>query len=247
MKTFCTCNRKGGIGKTMTAYNLGAALIRKGYKVLFVDADSQANLTSYAGAKQGGLFEVLTGAADAKEVLQHGKHGEGILAGSEELAALELQKPAPASLRDALKKISRSFDFCIIDCPAQLGKITLLAMTASDALIIPAGNGCEDELQGVGKVLRPYYSVIENYNSKLTVAGVLVSDYDTRSKSLSRDMETNARNLCSAVGINCFKTVIRHRAALAKARLTKQSIFEYDPTDPAAEDFDNLAAELLSE
>ena len=247
MKTYCVINRKGGIGKTTTAYNLGAALMREGYKVLYVDADSQCNLTKYAGKKPGtGLYEVIAGDADIKDCILAGKNGEGILAGSERLATVEMLKPAPDLLRDCLQKISKFFDFCIIDSPGQLGKITMLIMSAADALIIPVGTGSEDELQGLGLLLQPYYKIQERH-ADLKIAGVLVSDFDTRSKSLSRDLETNTRNLCNALSINCFDTVIRHRAALPKARLLKQSIFEYDKADFAAEDFANLAAELLGQ
>ena len=250
MKTICLINRKGGVGKTTTAANLGHALLKKGNRVLLVDLDSQANLTGYTQAKPQakGVFEIMTGENTVLEAtLTHSKDTWGIRPGSESVATLEsFQGLKPDTLRNALKEVEDRFDFCIIDTAAQLGKVTICALTAADLLIIPVGNGADDHLQGVGKLLQPFYKVKEAANPGLEVAGILVNDYDTRTPSYSKDLLQNADSLAKALSFRRFDTVIRHRSAISKAKSQGKTIFGYDPKDPAAEDFRALADELLS-
>ena len=142
MQTIAIVNRRGGVGKTATAHALGAGLRKKGYKVLFIDLDSQTNLTYDAGAKAGALsaMDLLTGNAAIDQIIINTPQGD-IVPASPALAGADLvinETGKEYRLKEALAPVNDIYDFAIIDTPPALGTITTNALTAASAAIIPA-------------------------------------------------------------------------------------------------------------
>lgn len=153
MEIVAIINRKGGVGKTATAHALGSGLIRKGYKVLFIDMDSQTNLSHSmkASTDENNSFSLLTGQASAAQAIQNTEQGD-IIAGSESLAGADLTLTGTGKeykLREALEKIRGKYDYIIIDTPAALGTLTINALTAANSVVIPVQAEIYS-LQGIG-------------------------------------------------------------------------------------------------
>ena len=146
-------NRRGGVGKTATAHAIGAGLALRGYNILFIDLDSQCNLTFDIGANTAPLtsMEVLSGTATAEEAIQHTEGGD-IIAGSPSLAIADTAIEGTGKeyrLKEALEPIAGSYDYIIIDTPPALGVLTTNALTSATSAIIPAQAEVHS-LQGIG-------------------------------------------------------------------------------------------------
>ena len=143
MNTIAVVNRRGGVGKTATAHALGAGLQARGFRVLFVDLDSQSNLTYDTAAPAGGLsaLELLTGQAPAADIVKMTAQGAAVIPASPNLAAADVIITGTGKeyrLREALEPLAPSFDYAIIDTPPALGTLTINALTAATGAIIPA-------------------------------------------------------------------------------------------------------------
>lgn len=249
MQTIAIVNRRGGVGKTATAHALGAGLKQRGFRVLFVDLDSQTNLTFDTGATGSRYtsFDLLQGRIDAQEAITRTAQGDTIPA-SANLAAADLiitETGKEYRLKEALQEIAGKYDFCIIDTPPALGILTTNALTAADGAIIPAQAEIHS-LQGIGLLHETINAVKKYCNPGLTVYGILLTRYNARA-IISRDMRENLEALASSIGTKLYSTPIRECGAIKEAQARQQDIFSYAPRSNAAKDYSALVDELLQD
>jgi len=239
-KIISSINLKGGVGKTTTIQNLGIGLQQEGKKVLFIDLDVQRNLSFVLGASGNTLsvYDVLSG-ADINEAIQTTEQGD-LIRGDFKLSTL--QGIPGDSLKKALSKLKKEYDYILIDTPPRTDNLTNNALIASNEVIIPC-NTDVFSLQG----LLTEIEVIEGmkkYNQDLSVNGIVITHYEQRARineQLRKSIESQAEKL----GVKVYKTPIRKNIAIKKAQALRTNIFEYDSRSNGAEDYRNLVKEFL--
>ena len=248
-KTSAISNRKGGVGKTATAHALGAGLRRRGYKVLFVDLDSQCNLTDALGIDKGKVeassLDVLEGSSKASEAILQTEGGD-LLPASPDLAKADRIIDGVGSeykLKEALQSISRRYDYIIIDTPPALGVLTVNALTASNKVIIPAQADLYS-LQGIEQLYGTIGAVKLFTNKKLQTDGILVTRYCGRS-IISKDYKSNLEEVANLIDSKVYKTPIRECIAVREAQATHTDIFSYSSRSNAAKDYEAFIEEFL--
>ena len=247
MQIIAILNRKGGVGKTATVHALGAALMQRKKKVLFIDADGQSNLTLSLNAREDakGLSDVFHEKCTIKEAIQKTEGGY-IIPGNEELQTLDVtlvvEKKANY-LKQALKDLDNMFDYCIIDTPAALGMITINCLAAADKVIIPAQADIYS-VQGLNRLLGTIQDLKTLKGIDVNVSGVLLTRFNPRtviSKQLSEDLEGLTRHYKTKV----FKARIPECNAIREAAMMQEDIFSYAPGSKAAEEYMNFVNEFL--
>ena len=247
MPVVSIANQKGGVGKTTTAINLGAALARSGRRVLLVDGDPQSNATSGLGLIPGDtptLYDVLTEERIASAcVLGTTEPRLMILPASRDLAGAEVELATipdrERRLREAISPLRSGFDYVLIDCAPSLGLLTLNALTAADRVLIPVQ--CEYlALEGLGHLADTIARVAERLNPALTVGGVLLTMFDSRTK-LSQEVVAQVR----AHFPQSYDTIIPRSVRLGEAPSFGRTIFQYAPASRGAEIYRELAREFL--
>lgn len=251
-------NQKGGVGKTTTSVNLGAALAEQGFKVLLVDIDAQGNLTAHLGLSASTeaepvqeksdpeftIYDVLKGTKEIDQVIIHRSKNLDVVPASLLLSAADLELGGMVGreliLKRAIKKVGDRYDYIVIDCPPALGLLSLNALAAVESVIIPVQSEYL-ALHGVRQLLDTIDQVRSIYNPELIVGGVLICLHDNR-KRLARAVADTIRNY---FGDLVFTSVIRSNVALAEAPASGQSIFEYSPKSTGAEDYSALAGEVI--
>ena len=247
MEVVAIVNRKGGVGKTASVLGLGHGLIKKGYKVLFLDLDSQTNLTHSIGASADGLTtqDLLTGGADPAQAIQRTEQGD-IIPGSEDLAGADISitgKGKEYRLQKALKGIAGKYDYIIIDTPAALGTLTVNALTAANSVVIPVQAEIYS-LQGIGQLNEAIDAVKKYCNPSLQIRGILLTRFASRS-ILARDMRDNLEDTAKQLHTRLYKTPIRECIAIREAAALQESIFTYAPKSNAAKDYNAFVDEFL--
>lgn len=244
MEVVAIVNRKGGVGKTATAQALGAGLARKKKKVLYIDLDSQTNLSYGLGADAAGLnsMDVLTGEATAKEAIQHTPQGD-VIAGSEALAGADAAIDGTGKeyrLKEAIDGLQ--YDYIIIDTPAQLGTLTVNALTAANSVIIPVQAEVYS-LQGIGQLSKTIEAVKKYCNRDLYIRGILITRYNGRAV-ISKDMQSNLKDAAEQLKTRLYSTPIRECISIKEAQAIQQDIFTYAPRSNAAKDYEALIKEF---
>jgi chromosome partitioning protein len=248
-RVFAITNQKGGVGKTTTAINLAASLAANDLSVLVVDSDPQGNCTSGLGVAKDpdkpSLYHVLLGETPATEALRSTEfEGLSIITADKNLVGANLElvelENRETRLRERLAPIRNNFDFILIDCPPALDLLTLNALMAADAVVVPIQ--CEFfALEGVSELMDTIDRVRQSFNHPLDIGGILLTMFDDRT-NLTRQVANDLREFFQE---QVFKTIIPRSVRLAEAPSFGKPILSYDPRSKGAESYIKLAKEIL--
>src|SRR5712691_10662238 len=244
-------NQKGGVGKTTTAINLGAALAELGHSVLLIDLDPQANSTSGLGhdpfrARQN-VYHLLSGEASLESAaVTTSTPGMRLVPAHVDLAGAEIELASMSAretrLRKAIGRVPDGIGCLIIDCPPSLGLLTLNALTAATSMLIPTQ--CEYfALEGLRHLMYTHQLVRSRLNPKLGIAGIVMTQFDART-TLSWDVLREVRRSYPA---HVLETLIPRNVRISEAPSHGKSVLQYDPTCRGAAAYRALAKELLEQ
>ena len=251
-RVIAIANQKGGVGKTTTAINLGAAIAVLEARALVVDLDPQGNASSGLGLSQAvdervTIYEVLMAGGDARAAVHSSVQFPllDLMPSTRDLVGAEIELVGAMSretiLRRALESIRSDYDFIFLDCPPSLGLLTLNALTAADSLLIPMQ--CEFyALEGLSQLLSTVQLVQRALNPNLEIEGVLLTMFDGR-LNLARQVAAEAREY---FGDRVYKTSIPRNVRLAEAPSFGQPILRYDVLSNGAQSYLALAEELMT-
>ena len=258
MRSIAVMNQKGGVGKTTTVVNLGAALADSGRRVCLVDLDPQAHATLHLGVDphpdQPSIYDVLTDRKSLGDVRRQLAENLWLVGSSLDLAGAEIELAGVVGreviLRDKLRADAAEFDYLLVDCPPSLGILTLNALTAVDEVFIPLQPHFL-ALHGLSKLLETIELVAARLNPPLRLTGIVLCMYDVSTRLAAEVSEDVERFLSAAhdrpacwSGATTFRTRIRRNVRLAEAPGHGQTIFQYAPQCHGAEDYRQLAQEV---
>jgi chromosome partitioning protein len=248
-RVLAIANQKGGVGKTTTAMNLGTALAAAGKSVLLIDLDPQGNATTGMGVEfdDNGptVYEVMMREAELAEAVRETVvPGLGLVPSVVDLSAAEVELVGAERrqfvLRDALKTVRRSHDYVIVDCPPSLGLLTINALVAADAVLVPLQ--CEFfAIEGLSLLLKTIERVRRNFNPLLEVQGIVLTMYDRRA-NLSEQVAADVRGF---LGPLVYDTVIPRNVRVSEAPSFGKPVLLYDHRSAGAQAYIHLAGELL--
>ncbi len=248
-KVLAVANQKGGVGKTTTAVNLAASLILASKEVLLIDLDPQGNATTGSGINKETVgetvYNVLIGEAEISgSLVKSPEGGYDLLPANGHLAGGELElvdmKSRESRLRQSLGKLSKNYDYVLIDCPPALGLLTVNGFTAADAVMIPMQ--CEYyALEGLRDLVETIKRIRSAFNSRLKIEGLLRTMYDPRN-SLTRQVSDELEN---HFGDKVYRTVIPRNVRLAESPSFGLPVVNFDTTSKGALAYLDLAREVI--
>jgi chromosome partitioning protein len=245
---YAIANQKGGVGKTTTAVNVAACIAEAGYPTLLVDVDPQGNATTGLGQERvaPGLYDVLGGDVTAADAVRATSVANlSLLASTPDLAGATMELPRlPGSeqrLREALAPLREAYAYVLLDCPPSLGPLTVNALVAADRVIIPVQTEYF-ALEGLAGLLDTLGLIQRELNPRLTVAGMLLTLHDARTK-LAQDVEAEVRRHFPSL---VFDTVIPRNVRLGEAPSFGKAVIHHDPLCAGAEAYFELAKEVAA-
>ncbi len=251
-KIIAVANQKGGVGKTTTTINLGAALAESGCRVLVIDLDPQGNASTGLGIdhakRQVTTYDLLIGDATPEDAIQTSSIDDLlVIPATTDLSSADIElisnEKRSFLLHDALRQLSMDtyqLDYILIDCPPSLNILTVNAMVAADSVIVPLQSEFF-ALEGLSQLMLTIREVRQSANTDLRIEGIVLTMYDKRN-NLSQQVEADARE---NLGELVFKTLIPRNVRLSEAPSYAMPVLSYDPTSSGAQAYRALAQEIL--
>ena len=255
-KIISVINQKGGVGKTTTVINLAAGLSIKGKKILVIDLDPQGNATTGLGlsnteSSEQTIYSVLNGNKKIMEVIQNTKFKNlNLITSNVDLSGLEVETAGDSrrafKLKDELASIlndsGASYDYILIACPPSLSLLTIMALVASDALVVPL-QAEFFALEGLTQLMKTIQRIKNNLNPELSIRGILLTMYDRRNK-LSSEVEKEARNYFKE---KVYQTVVPRNVRLSEAPSHGVPVLVYDKLCSGSRSYFNFTDEFLNQ
>ncbi len=246
---YAIANQKGGVGKTTTAVNLAACVAEAGYESLLIDIDPQCNATLALGISKHTrptIYDALVGDLALEDaVVESGIANLSVVPAGPDLAGATVELPRLAGsenrLREALAPLRDRFAFVLLDCPPSLGPLTVNALVAADRVIVPVQSEYF-ALEGLAGLLDTLSLVQRELNPRLTVAGMLLTMHDNRTR-LAQDVEREIRDHFPAL---VFDTVIPRNVRVGEAPSFGKPVIHYDPHCAGADAYFELAKEVAA-
>ena len=256
MKVISIINQKGGVGKTTTVINLASALTQQDKKILVIDLDPQGNATTGLGLSnleksEETIYGILNGTKSISEVIKKTKFDNlDLITSNVDLSGLEVETAGDSrrafKLKDELTSIlndSRAlYDYILIDCPPSLSLLTIMALVASDALVVPLQTEFF-ALEGLTQLMKTIERIKNNLNPELSIRGILLTMYDRRNK-LSGEVEKEARNYFKE---KVYQSVVPRNVRLSEAPSHGVPVLIYDKSCPGSKSYFSFTEEFLNQ
>ena len=255
-KIISVINQKGGVGKTTTVINLAAGLSMQGKKILVIDLDPQGNATTGLGmsstdSSDQTIYSVLNGTKKISEVVKKTNFENlDLITSNVDLSGLEVETAGDSRrafiLKDELALIlnnsGASYSHILIDCPPSLSLLTIMALVASDSLVVPL-QAEFFALEGLTQLMKTIERIKNNLNPELSIRGILLTMYDKRNK-LSGEVEMEARNYFKE---KVYQTVVPRNVRLSEAPSHGVPVLIYDKTCPGSKSYFSFTEEFLNQ
>lgn len=251
MKIIAISNQKGGVGKTTTSHSIIVGLAKRGYKVLGIDIDPQANLSSVCGAENYNtptVYELMKCDAKSDEVVQTIKNSDleyDFISSNIMLAGIEHELSSTGReyrLKEVIEPISSKYDFIIIDTPPSLGILTVNAFTFATDIIIPTTAGIF-AATGINQLNETIKNVKKYCNPDIKINGILFTRFNPRT-NISKQIKELTEKLSEYISVPIYNTYIRNSVVIEEAQANKNDIFQYSKST-VYEDYNNFIDEFL--